>query len=1305
MKKRIAFILSVVMTLSYLLGAFTFTAAAADATSTASINSYEAAVVGFELQIAVDATNAETYKLYESSSASALGTAVLEVKTPIIVYNSYDSAKYYSISVVDANGAESAAVSITEIEALPEADYDANNILLNKIFQLSSLTAANVNSGDYGNADRLTNGDFTTGASGRFAMVGKSDIVFEGIVPLNDLFKLHELKIYQYYESWNGEAPGQRLGSTMAVDVYKNGMKTNVLSLSTHGDIEALLSNDDIGYYLSVDLSGYEADYIRIYFANPSSNGSGGYYDFSFREITCSGIKGFDTADETYSTNLFSGKTFTYPDVANYFWSGAVANITDNSYSTFAKRTGALEITVELDTPSVLDSFSVKFENTGAGIPRCGSNIKLEGYYDDAWHEIIDYTLDASTNTIVLDLGVYNVEVEKVRYTANGKHSLSDTISIAEVSCTGFVVDDSAYFEVKDNVFSGYVFEDNINTNIYAGSYVNLTDGNANNTSRLCSSGASSSIDGTLTFGGRTAILNEITLVYGQAKRCGANIQIDVIYNGITTTVVDHTYEAGVTTQTFELGGVRAEAVRIYVSKALAISSLTGDCIEFYEISCTGSISTFLDVESDNILVGKTFEPTADATAVHSASYTYDKITDSDTTTTRYSSKGTSSDVFDAIVSISDKYALDELRIYDFNAANTHCGTNLKIAAYTGGSWREIISLGTLDEIKTHRVGKYLSFDLGGINASQLRVTIKTPVSGQSISIYEITCSGSYSTTNDEAKQDSTKNEYKDGNILLGIPASKISLTGLDYHTNPTVKDLTNAFDGDLATRYAVQDSKIASTPYSLTIDLSSPTRLYVLSIKDWRNDTSTQLRSDKTTIEVLVDGMWVVKHLEQPLNNPSTKESYIYTNASGTAAVNYYATTDFDLGGVIATAIRITFNNTSYIDSTGLYPSCTPIEISCTGDLCSGDLIDIYNDIADVDTSSIFGLTEVKNQKLEDLIPYLVVTGLTDAEILAKAEYLQSVEADYIAGIAPETTAYGDFSSYNLSLAGDIGVNFYGALSGIDGASVAESFPDAFVVYEYVSVYDKVATTLTETKKLSELTTDASGRYIFTLNTPACQMTDTIKIRLVLNGDTCGEVYETTVREYADVILNGSYTDSEKNLVKAMLNYGGMAQTYFGYNTDNLANSGISVDGISGSLNDATFTIDNSEKVSGIAPSHWSLVLDSSIKARIYFESESIGNYTFTYTDPSGSEYALDTVAIEKIEILYYVEIEISDAKYIDDVYTLNIISGSKTATITFNAISYKNNSAAVTNDVNLQNLCTAMELYCAMANAYSAN
>ncbi len=131
----------------------------------------------------------------------------------------------------------------------------------------------------------------------------------------------------------------------------------------------------------------------------------------------------------------------------------------------------------------------------------------------------------------------------------------------------------------------------------------------------------------------------------------------------------------------------------------------------------------------------------------------------------------------------------------------------------------------------------------------------------------------------------------------------------------------------------------------------------------------------------------------------------------------------------------------------------------------------------------------------------------------------------------------------YTLTLDGSIGVNFY-----MDLSDDIVNDADSYVKFK-VNGKEQIV-------KVSEATKD-SGYYVFPCYVPAPEMTKEITAQ-VFSGDFESTVYKFTVQDYAKYILDnkGDYSAETVALVKALLNYGTMAQKYFEVNTDKLANS-----------------------------------------------------------------------------------------------------------------------------------------------------
>lgn len=129
-----------------------------------------------------------------------------------------------------------------------------------------------------------------------------------------------------------------------------------------------------------------------------------------------------------------------------------------------------------------------------------------------------------------------------------------------------------------------------------------------------------------------------------------------------------------------------------------------------------------------------------------------------------------------------------------------------------------------------------------------------------------------------------------------------------------------------------------------------------------------------------------------------------------------------------------------------------------------------------------------------------------------------------------------------------------------------------------------------------------------------ASQMTEKIGICVVSGDGTRGPVAYYSVRQYADYILSGSYAEATKELVRAMLCYGGAAQVYFGHNTQELADAGITLDQQHTIPPYSVQPLSVTGEAEGITASGASLILVSATHLRIYFDVQgSIDDYSFT--------------------------------------------------------------------------------------------
>ena len=150
-------------------------------------------------------------------------------------------------------------------------------------------------------------------------------------------------------------------------------------------------------------------------------------------------------------------------------------------------------------------------------------------------------------------------------------------------------------------------------------------------------------------------------------------------------------------------------------------------------------------------------------------------------------------------------------------------------------------------------------------------------------------------------------------------------------------------------------------------------------------------------------------------------------------------------------------------------------------------------------------------------------------------------------------------YSSASLSIDGSINLKFYitdlGSLDDVEGAYLAVRIPDEHGNY---SVHKMTTDDLIEN----------GNRHVLAVRLAAAQQTESISVQLIIPGaNWSGKVFTYSISKYNNKVLELARDNENANQaaykevaipLKAMLNYGAMAQTEFGYNTDNKANEGV---------------------------------------------------------------------------------------------------------------------------------------------------
>ena len=225
---------------------------------------------------------------------------------------------------------------------------------------------------------------------------------------------------------------------------------------------------------------------------------------------------------------------------------------------------------------------------------------------------------------------------------------------------------------------------------------------------------------------------------------------------------------------------------------------------------------------------------------------------------------------------------------------------------------------------------------------------------------------------------------------------------------------------------------------------------------------------------------------------------------------------------------------------------------------------------------------------------------------------------AEY-ASKSPEVSLYGR----SITLKDNIDVNYYMEMSD----SVFEH--DAYLEFKIGGQTYKL-----NASDAAEVNENGKTLYKFSCPVNAAQMSDTIETRIVIDNKT-EEEYSYSVKEYATELLSKSneYPEETIKLVKALLNYGTAAQTFFKYNTGKPANAILSdTDKIVAAADFAAYkavikTDSANSQSNGLTYYGSSLICKSEMTVRHYFmvnEGCDINNYKFSYVNADGNEVSL---------------------------------------------------------------------------------
>lgn len=261
----------------------------------------------------------------------------------------------------------------------------------------------------------------------------------------------------------------------------------------------------------------------------------------------------------------------------------------------------------------------------------------------------------------------------------------------------------------------------------------------------------------------------------------------------------------------------------------------------------------------------------------------------------------------------------------------------------------------------------------------------------------------------------------------------------------------------------------------------------------------------------------------------------------------------------------------------------------------------------------------------------YSTYTCIWCGEVDEVTDYVNATGHSFSAGVC---TVCGEkegktVTSWNICLGDNIGVSFQ--------LNVAQTDAVSFTV-------------------AGNTTAAVKNGNTYTIYLAAPQMTDEIVISV--GGEPVEDTY--SVRKYADLILAGEYTDVEKNLVKAMLCYGGAAQNCFAYHTGSLASAGVEM---ATAIPTGEKFISISDSLDGLDFCGASLVYRTKTAVRFYF-SGSLDGLTFQI---GNKEYT----PVAKGD-MYYVEVADINPQDIGETIEIVVSDGADTLTVGYSPLIY---------------------------------
>lgn len=465
---------------------------------------------------------------------------------------------------------------------------------------------------------------------------------------------------------------------------------------------------------------------------------------------------------------------------------------------------------------------------------------------------------------------------------------------------------------------------------------------------------------------------------------------------------------------------------------------------------------------------------------------------------------------------------------------------------------------------------------------------------------------------------------------------------GIYTQVYPYYPKVANVFSVSEKEGVGAEELKAVSLSLTSAVNVHYTIEIYT-NLADKNNPASGTLQSSATTTgNTSYAGVYTIPLEKSVILEPNTSYSIVVTLDKKVMDMEYAYITENGDKTVWDSRISNTENGSFYYNGSnyGAWPTNFCIKAYSTNvysiayELDGGTNASDNPTILEKNNSTIVLKEPVKEG-------YKFDGWYTEAEFANKITEIPENAGQNYTLYAKWTKDFGEkLEGYTATLNGAIDLNFKVSIN--ENSELLKD-PDAYM--EFTVNGNTMQVKVSDANREGKL-------YVFPCPVVAKEMTMPVQARFVSSTGEKWKTYTYTVKEYAETILNSqnSYTDEAKNLVKAMLNYGAYAQTYFGFNTDNLANASLSQDEKEASIADVDFSkyagaYSGEDTVPGISYYGSNLVLLGETNVKDYFvltDEHNIDDYVFYYSIAGGAEQPItaEMTSLDGIEKACFVEI-----------------------------------------------------------------